>query len=84
MNADWRSGLVFTCVAVAGWDRAPSLDILGSYVPGWLVSVIVALVLAVLVRFLLRRLEIELAAPIVAYPSLVAWLTFAQWLLFLQ
>ena len=33
---------------------------------------------------LLLRLKIELAAPIVAYPSLLACLTFAQWLLFLR
>ena len=84
MSAQWRSGLVFTCLAVAGCDRAPSLDIMGSYFPGWLVCLTIALVLTVLLRFLLLRLKIELAAPIVVYPSLLAGLTFAQWLLFLQ
>ena len=69
---------------MTGCGRAPSFDILGSYFPGWLVCLTVALLLTVLVRFLLRRLEIELAAPIVAYPSLLASLTFAQWLLFLR
>jgi hypothetical protein len=84
MSAHWKFGPVFTCLAVAGCDRAPSFDILGSYFPGWLVCLTVALVITVLVRFLLLRLKIDVAAPIVVYPSLVASLTFAQWLLFLQ
>ena len=79
-----KSGLVFTCLAVAGCTRAPSFDILGSYFPGWLVCLAFALLITVLVRFLLLRLKIEVAAPMVVYPSLVASLTFAQWLLFLQ
>jgi len=65
-------------------ERAPSFDILGSYFPGWLVVLTVALLLTVLVRFLVLRLKIELAAPIVVYPSLLAGLTFALWLLFLE
>jgi len=84
MSAHWKTGLAFACLAVTGCERAPSFDILGSYVPGWLVFVTVALLLTVLVRFLLLRLKIELAAPIVVYPSLLAGLSFALWLLFLQ
>ena len=84
MSAHWKSGLVFTCLAVAGCDRAPSLDIMGSYFPGWLVCLMVALLITVLLRFLLLQQKIELAAPMVVYPSLLACLTFAQWLLFLQ
>jgi len=75
---------VFTCFALAGCERAPSLDILGSYFPGWLVCLTVALLLTVVARLVLTRLKIEVAAPIVTYPSLVACLTFAQWLLFLR
>jgi YtcA family len=84
MSVHPKSGLVFTCLAVAGCERAPSFDILGSYFPGWLVCLTVALLITVLVRFLLLRLKIEVAAPIVVYPSLLASLTFALWLLFLQ
>ena len=84
MSAIWRSGLVFTCLAVAGCDRAPSFDILGSYFPGWLVCLTLALLLTVLVRSVLLRLKIELAPPILVYPSLLAGLTFAEWLLFLR
>ena len=75
---------MFTCLAVAGCDRAPSFDILGSYFPGWLVCLTLALLLTVLVRSVLLRLKIELAPPILVYPSLLAGLTFAEWLLFLR
>jgi hypothetical protein len=84
MSVHWKFALVFACLAVTGCERAPSFDILGSYFPGWLVCLTVALLITVLVRFFLLRLKIEVAAPIVVYPSLVASLTFAQWLLFLQ
>ena len=84
MSAHWKSALVFACLAVTGCERAPSFDILGSYFPGWLVCLAVALLLTVLVRFLLLRLKVELPAPVVVYPSLLACLTLAQWLLFLQ
>ena len=84
MSAHRKFGTVFACLAVAGCNRAPSLDILGSYFPGWLVCLTVALLLTLLARFLLLRLKIDLPAPIVAYPSLLACLTFAQWLLFLR
>jgi YtcA-like protein len=79
-----RLGLLLTCLTSAGCERAPSFDILGSYFPAWLVCLTTALLLTVLTRLLLLRLKIELALPIVVYPSLLAGLAFAQWLLFLR
>jgi hypothetical protein len=84
MSANWKTLLVFACLAVTGCERAPSFDILGSYFPGWLLFLTIALLLTVQVRFVLLRLKIELAAPIVVYPSLLAGLTCALWLLFLR
>jgi hypothetical protein len=84
MSVHWKSALLFACLAVTGCERAPSFDILGSYFPGWLVLLTLALLLTVLARFLVLRLKIELAAPTVVYPSLLAGLTFTLWLLFLQ
>jgi len=84
MSAHRRSGLLFTCLASAGCERAPSFDILGSYFPAWLVCLTTALLLTVLARLLLLRLKIEVVLPIVVYPSLLACLAFAQWLLFLR
>ena len=79
-------GLGLACIGltVTGCERAPSVDVLGSYFPGWLVCLVVALPLTVLVRWILQRLHIEVIAPVVVYPSLLAVFTFVQWLIFLR
>jgi hypothetical protein len=77
-------GIVATCLAGGGCQTAASFDAWGSYLPGWLVCSAVAIVLAVAAHLALRRLGIEPAAPVVAYPALVVAVTCAQWLLFLR
>ena len=63
-------------------SRAPSFDILGSYFPAWLICLALAVVLAVVVRWLLLRLQIEVVFPILVYPSLTALFAFGMWLVF--
>jgi len=63
-------------------SRAPSFDILGSYFPAWLICLTLAVVLTVVVRWLLLRFQIEVAFPIVVYPSLTALFAFGMWLVF--
>ena len=76
--------VLLTGLAVAGCERAPSVDVLGSYFPGWLICLVIALPCTVLVRSILRRLQVEVSAPVIVYPSLLALFTFAQWLIFLR
>ena len=64
--------------------RAPSFDILGSFFPAWLACLILGLLLTVMARWLLSRLHIVIALPILTYPSLIALFTFALWLIFFQ
>jgi len=64
--------------------RAPSFDILGSFFPAWLACLALGLLLTVMARWLLLRLHIVLALPILTYPSLTALFTFALWLIFFQ
>jgi hypothetical protein len=63
-------------------SRAPSVEVLGSFFPAWLVCFIVAIVLTALVRLALLRLRVKAALPILVYPSLAALFTFLLWLLF--
>ena len=65
-------------------SRAPSFDILGSFVPAWLACLLVGIVLTVLARWVLLRLRIPVAIPILTYPSLVLLLTLASWLAFFR
>jgi hypothetical protein len=64
---------------LTGCGRAPSFDILGSFFPAWLVCLAVATLLAGLSRELLRR-YVEIVWPVLVYPSLIAFFTFALWL----
>ena len=67
---------------LAGCSRAPTVDILGSFFPAWLVCLMVAILLTAISRFVLLRLRVEVAFPILVYPSLAAFFTFALWLIF--
>ena len=64
---------------LSGCGRAPAFDVLGSFFPAWLVCFAVAILLAVLCRALLQP-RVEIAFPILVYPSLTAIFTFALWL----
>lgn len=74
-----RCWLLLPMLSLTGCGRAPSFDILGSFFPAWLLCFVVAILLTVLSRELLRR-RVEIAWPIVTYPSLTALFAFVLWL----
>jgi hypothetical protein len=77
-----RAGLLLASLTVGGCARAPSFDILGSFFPAWLVCLAAGILLTVPARWLLLRLRIAVALPILVYPGLTAFFTFALWLVF--
>ena len=77
-----KSAFLLAPLLLASCSRAPSFDILGSYFPAWLICLALGIVLTVIVRWLLLRLQIEFVFPIVVYPSLTALLAFGMWLIF--
>jgi YtcA family len=78
----WRFVLFSTTPLLAGCSRAPSVEVLGSFFPAWLVCFIVAIVLTALVRLALLRWRVKAALPLLVYPSLAALFTFLLWLIF--
>ena len=74
--------LLASVLLLASCSRAPSFEIVGSFFPAWLICLILAIVLTVVARWLLLRWHIELALPVVVYPSLTALFTFLLWLVF--
>ena len=74
--------LLLVAPLLSSCSRAPSVEVLGSFFPAWLVCFIVAIVLTALVRLALLRLHIKVALPMLLYPSLTAVLTFLLWLIF--
>jgi hypothetical protein len=74
-----RGAAAFGLLMLTGCGRAPAFDILGSFFPAWLVCFAVAIVLAALCRALLQP-RVEIAFPVLVYPSLAAIFAFALWL----
>jgi hypothetical protein len=69
---------------LAGCSRAPSVDILGSFFPAWLVCFAIAVVLTGVARVLLVKFKVKVELPVLVYPSLTALFTFALWLIFFR
>jgi YtcA family len=67
---------------LTGCSRAPTFDIVGSFFPAWLVCLVLGILLVSFARWLLLRLKVALALPILVYPSLAAMFTFLLWLIF--
>jgi hypothetical protein len=67
-----------------GCNRNPNVEIAGSYFPGWMISLTVAIALTLVTHTLLRRKNLLEAAgpPIAFYPTLVVLLTCLMWLCF--
>lgn len=74
--------ILLMTVPLSGCSRAPSIEVLGSFFPAWLVCFIVAIMLTALARLALLRLRIQVALPMLVYPSLAALFTFLLWLIF--
>jgi urea transporter len=74
-----RSTAGLAPLLLTGCGRAPAFDVLGSFFPAWLVCFAVGILLAVICRALLQP-RIEIALPVLVYPSLTAIFTFALWL----
>jgi NhaP-type Na+/H+ or K+/H+ antiporter len=72
--------LMLAAFLLTGCGRAPSFDVLGSFFPAWLACLALGLVVTVAARWLLSRLHIVIALPVLTYPSLTALLSFALWL----
>jgi hypothetical protein len=76
--------LLVGATLLMGCQRAPSIDVLGSFFPAWLLCLILGILLTAGTRFLLLKLHLEeaLSPPIVMYACLTALYTFGLWLIF--
>ena len=76
--------LILASFFLTSCGRAPSFDVLGSFFPAWLVCLALSVALTAGARWLLLRLHIAVALPVLTYPSLAALITFAIWLALFQ
>jgi len=76
----WR---VVIAILVAGCSYAPTLDLLGSYFPAWMLCAGVGIVAAVVIRLILAVAGINdyVVAPLLTYAALAVSATLLTWLI---
>jgi hypothetical protein len=79
-----KYALAAVVILLAGCSRAPSFDVEGSLFPAWLPCLVIGIASAALARSVVTRLDIPIALPVLAYPSLAMACTFGLWLTFFQ
>ena len=86
MKKELQFGVTVLCLVCTGCSRAPSISIIGSFFPVWMVSLVASVILAFAVRSLLLRyrLESEVGSLALFYPCVVALFTCLLWLIFFR
>ena len=69
-------------IGVVGCGVSPSVNVLGSFFPAWLISIVVGVILTVVVRQVLVAIDVaaDVGPAALVYPCLVGLLTLATWL----
>ena len=75
------------CLALmicTGCSRAPSVELIGSFFPGWMFCIVGALAFTGLIRTALvrRELEARVGPLVVFYPGLLVAISCLLWLIF--
>src|SRR5438552_15031242 len=67
-------------------DRSPTIDILGSYFPAWMICILSGLALTFVAHWIVQvgKLESYIGPAPLIYSSLMIIFTFAIWILFYQ
>ena len=78
--ASWR---VAIALPVAARSRSPTMDVLGSYFPAWMLCAVIGIVAAVIIRQILAVAGINdyVVAPPLTYVALAVPATLLAWLL---
>jgi hypothetical protein len=81
--------MVASGVLLAGCQsegHSPTVDVLGSYFPAWMVCIIIGLTITLILRqlFIGFKLDSYLRPAVLIYPSLAILFTLAVWLIFFK
>ncbi len=76
--------LTILSLVINGCGRAPNIEVVGSYFPGWMISLVIAIILTGIAHVILRRngLVHSVGHPALIYPSMVTLFTCLIWLCF--
>ena len=72
------------CLLITGCGRAPAINVIGSFLPAWMICLTAGVILAFAARFVLIRfrLETEVGPLALFYPCVVILMTCLLWLFF--
>jgi len=75
-----RSAIV---LPIAGCSRSPTLDLLGSYFPAWMLCAAVGVVASVIIRQILAVVGVNeyVVAPLLTYAALALFATLLVWVI---
>lgn len=75
---------IMACSPLSGCERAPSVNLVGSFFPAWILCITVGIFLAIGFRSLLIRLGLdeECKPAVFVYPCLAVACTLTFWLVF--
>ena len=75
-------GRIASALPVAGCSSAPTMDLLGSYFPGWMLCAVLGVAAAVIIRQILAVAGINeyVVAPLLTYAGLAVAATLLAWL----
>jgi len=78
-RALWRVGIA---LPVAACNYAPTIELLGSYFPAWMLCTVLGVVAAVIIRHILAVAGINdyVVAPLLTYAALAVSATLLAWL----
>ena len=78
--------VVFFVAVRMGSHHPPTIDLLGSYFPAWMVSILSGLALTLIAHWIVqfRNLKAYLGPAPLIYSCLMIVFTFATWILFYQ
>jgi hypothetical protein len=86
MSQGWAWFVLPVICSLTGCARAPSVDIIGSYFPVWMICLTAAVILAFVFRKVLVRFKLEphLGPVALFYPCLVVLFSCLLWLTFFR
>jgi hypothetical protein len=82
----WRFAVVVYLIFLTGCRGAPSINMLGSFFPGWMLCMILGLIGALLLRQVFIKKNIDAHLPLRGFIYFCLWvfITLLSWLLFFR
>jgi hypothetical protein len=82
----WRAAVGMNLIFLTGCRGAPSINLLGSFFPGWMLCMILGVIGALLLRRVFIKMNIDAHLPLPGFIYFCLWIfiTLLSWLLFFR